>query len=100
MPVTRGNDYWFARRFPVSDRRNSFAPVHWKGWAASAVFVAALTAGGVAFAWMGASGYLIQGAIAFAVVAFLAGGWFIVVANAKGDRTRTVQDYRKARGRA
>jgi hypothetical protein len=92
-------EYWFARRFPVSDRRNAFAPVHWKGWVASAAFVAALAIGGAAFAWMASRGYLIQGAIAFVAAAFLAGGWFIVVASAKGDRTRTVQDYRKARER-
>jgi hypothetical protein len=92
-------EFWFARRFPVGDRRNAFAPVHWKGWAVAGVYVAALVVGGLAFAWMGASGYLIQGAVVFIIAAIVGGGWFIVVANAKGDKTRTVADYRKAPAR-
>ncbi|MBC7770271.1 MAG: hypothetical protein H7124_15935 [Phycisphaerales bacterium] len=92
-------EYWFARRFAVGDRRNTFAPVHWKGFAATAVFIVALLIGGMAFAWMGASGDLLQGAILFAVCAFVAAGWFITVATAKGDKTRTVADYKKANPR-
>lgn len=89
-------EYWFARRFPVGDPRNAYAPVHWKGYAASAVFVAALLIGGFAFAWMGASGDLLWGSIVFAVAALVSAGWFITVANAKGDKKRTVADYKKA----
>ncbi len=92
-------EYWFARRFPVGDRRQSMAPVHWKGYAASAVFVAALTIGGLAFAWMGASGYLVQGTIVFLVAALVGAGWFITVARVKGDPQRTIEDYRKAKPR-
>jgi hypothetical protein len=102
VPVTShgaASEYWFARRFPPSDRRNAFAPVHWKGWAVSVAFVSALAVGGVAFAWLGASGQLVQGVAVFAVVALLSGACFIAVATAKGDKTRTVQDYRKAQGR-
>lgn len=101
VPVTRNAaaEYWFARRFPVGDRRNSFAPVHWKGWLVSVAFVLGLGIGGIAFAWLGASGDVVQGALVFAVAALLAGGWFIAVATAKGDRARTVQDYRKAQER-
>jgi hypothetical protein len=102
VPVTRhaaAPEYWFARRFPPSDRRNAFAPVHWKGWAVSIAFVSALAVGGIAFAWLGASGQLIQGVAIFAAVALLSGACFIAVATTKGDQTRTVQDYRKAHGR-
>lgn len=99
MTPQPATEYWFARRFPVGDSRNAFAPVHWKGWLASAAFIAALLIGGAAFAWMASRGFLVQGAVAFITTAFLAGGWFIVVASAKGDRSRTVQDYRKARER-
>ena len=89
-------EYWFARRFPVSDPRSAFAPVHWKGFVATGIFVAALVIGGVAFAWMGASGYLLQGVFVFAMAALVAGGWFVTIANAKGDKRRTVADYKKA----
>lgn len=102
VPVTRhfsAPEYWFARRFPPSDRRSAFAPVHWKGWAVSIAFVSALAVGGVAFAWLGASGQLVQGVAIFALVALLSGACFISVAAAKGDKMRTVQDYRKAQGR-
>jgi hypothetical protein len=93
-------EYWFARRFPVGDPRKSYAPVHWKGWAVSLLFVTVLTIGGVAFAWMGASGYLIQGIVAFAVAAIVGGGWFLFVAELKADKTRTVEDYRRDGARA
>ncbi len=90
-------EYWFARRFPVGDRRKSMAPVHWKGFAASAVYVAVLSIGGLAFAWMGAGGYLVQGTIVFVVAALVGAGWFITVARAKGDPNRTVADYGEAK---
>lgn len=100
VPVRRETEeYWFARRFPVGDARNAFAPVHWKGWLVSIAFVAALAIGGVAFAWLGAGGDMVTGVLVFVVAAVLAGGAFIAVANAKGDRARTVQDYRKAQER-
>jgi len=91
--------FWFARRFPPGNPRNAFAPVTWQGYAATAVFVVVLAIGGLAFAWMGASGNLMQGAIVFAIASLVGGGWFITIANAKGDRTRTVADYRKAKTR-
>jgi len=97
--MTTQGEYWFARRFPIGDRRNAYAPVHWKGFAASGVFVLALLIGGFAFAWMGASGDLIWGTAVFAITALVSAGWFITVANAKGDKTRTVADYKKANER-
>lgn len=98
MPVTR--EYWFARRFPVGNPRASYAPVHWKGWAVAAIYIAVLTIGGMGFAWMGATGYLVQGVVVFVVAAILGTGWFIIVARATGDSNRTVEDYRKAQPRA
>jgi hypothetical protein len=93
-------EYWFARRFPVGDRRNAMAPVHRKGFAATGIYVAALVIGGLAFAWMGASGHLVQGTIVFAAAAIVGAVWFIVVSRAKGDPNRTVADSRKANPRA
>lgn len=89
-------EYWFARRFPLDDPRRSVGAVHWKGFAVAGIFAAALLIGAIGFAWMAASGYLMQGAVVFMVAALVAGGWFITVANAKADHARTVEDYRKA----
>lgn len=94
LPVTE-REYWFARRFPLGHPRQAYAPVHWKGYALSLVFVAALTGGGVAFAWLGASGNMFMGVAVFAVVALLAGLWFTLTAKANGDPLRTVADYKK-----
>jgi hypothetical protein len=101
VPVTRkaATEYWFARRFPVGDRRSAFSPVHWKGWAASMAFLSALAAGGSAFAWLGASGQIVEGVAVFATTALMSMACFIAIANVKGDKTRTVQDYRKAQAR-
>lgn len=88
-------EYWFARRYPLKDRRQAFGPVHWKGYLVSLTFVFALTGGAVAFAWFGANGELFEGVMVFAVVALLAGVWFITTAKANGDRIRTVADYKK-----
>jgi hypothetical protein len=90
-------DYWFARRFPLSDRRQSFAPVHWKGYAASLVFLLAMIGGGAAFAWLGANNDMFEGIVVFAIVALLAGLWFTTTAKANGDPIRTVADYKKDR---
>lgn len=88
-------EYWFARRFPLSDGRQAFAPVTWKGYAVSLVFVTALTGGGVAFAWLGATHNIFLGAMVFAGVALLAGAWFTLTAKANADPIRTVADYKK-----
>lgn len=94
LPVSE-REYWFARRYPLSDGRQAYAPVNWKGYAASLLFVTALTGGGIAFAWFGAHGGMFEGVIIFAIVALLAGVWFTLTAKANGDPIRTVADYRK-----
>ena len=88
-------EYWFARRFPLGSPRQAYAPVHWKGWAVSLIFVTALTAGGVGFAYLGASGDLFMGIMVFAGVAIVAGAWFVLTAKANGDPVQTVDDYKK-----
>lgn len=92
VPVT---EYWFARRFPVGNPRNAMAPVHWKGYAIVAAYVTLLVLGGLAFAWLGASGQLIFGAAIFAAAAIVGATLFIGLSTMKGDATRTVADYRK-----
>lgn len=93
-------EYWFARRFPPGNPRNALAPVHWKGWAIALIFVAILLGGAVAFAYLGASGQIVYGAVAFIVAAALGTIWFIGVAERTCDKTRTVADYKKERVRA
>lgn len=88
-------EYWFARRYPLGDRRSAIAPVHWKGRAISAVYVAALSAGGGLFVWMGMTDRLLEGIAIFAIVAFVAALWFMLTARANGDPVRTVSDYKK-----
>lgn len=93
MPVTQ--EFWFARRFPLDNPRSAMAPVHWKGFAATGVFIAAMVGAAGAFLLLALSGAMIWGAIAFALSAAIAGLWFIAVAQAKGDKQRTVADYRE-----
>lgn len=88
-------EYWFARRFPVGNPRNAMGPVHWKGYAIVAVYVTLLVLGGIAFAWFGASGQLILGATIFAGAAVVGASLFIGLSSAKGDKTRTIAEYRK-----
>jgi hypothetical protein len=89
------SEYWFARRFPVGNPRNAMAPVHWKGYAIVAAYVTLLVLGGVAFAWFGAGGNLIFGAAVFAAAAIIGASLFIGLSYTKGDKTRTVAEYRK-----
>ena len=58
------NKYWFARRFPLGDRRNAMSPITSEGHRVAWIFVA----------WM------IGGAIAAGVVAVA-----VIVATAAGD---------------
>lgn len=90
-------EYWFARRFPVGNPRNAMSPVHWKGRAVVATYVTLLVLGALAFAWLGASGDLIMGAVAFAVTAVVGASLFLILSNTKGDKTRTVADYLRER---
>lgn len=87
-------DAWFARRFPVGDPRNSMAPVHRRGWMVAGGFMAALGLGALGFFALALFGFLIAGILVFIAMALLGGFGFVLVAQWKGDRTRTVADYR------
>lgn len=93
-------EYWFARRFPVGNPRNAMAPVSWMGYAIVTLYVTLLVLGALAFAWLGASGELIVGATVFAAAAVVGAGLFIGLSNIKGDKARTVAEYRKDARRA
>lgn len=94
---TPPTEYWFARRFPLSDRRQSMSPVHWKGWVVVAGFVGAMMIGAVAFAWFGAHDEIVKGVALFVLAAFIGGLWFISVSRVRGDRIRCVKDYREGK---
>jgi hypothetical protein len=100
VPVTAEREYWFARRFPLGNPRSAMGPVHWKGWAITFLFVSILSAGGMAFAWLGASGQMVEGVTIFAATAVIAMGGFLTIVSLKSDKTRTVAEYRKAAWRA
>lgn len=87
--------YWFARRYPLGDPRNGMAPVHWKGVVVSVGFVAILLIGGGLWAWLAAGNRAAEGAALFTVCAFVDGMWFIQTSRERGDRIRTVADYRE-----
>ncbi len=87
-------EYWFARRFPVGNPRNAIGPINWKGTAIVALYVGLLVAGGLSFAWLGASGQLVLGIAIFAATAVVGAGLFIGLSSIKGDKARTVADYR------
>lgn len=84
---------WFARRFPVGHPRNAMGPVHWKGWAAMALYVAATLGGAVAFLVMAIGGLFVTGVILFVVIAFGSLLALLIVSALKGDETRTIEDY-------
>jgi hypothetical protein len=88
------SEYWFARRFPVSDRRNSMAPISREGRLVALGFIVAMLVGGVIGAVMAVSGQAVLGAATFAVIAGAAGAAFIAIAAKTTDRNHTVDDYR------
>jgi hypothetical protein len=84
---------WFARRFPVGHPRNAMGPVHWKGWAAMFLYVAATIGGALAFVVMAIGGLFVTGVILFVVIAFGALLALLIVSALKGDETNTIEDY-------
>lgn len=90
---------WFARRFPVGDRRNSMAPVHRRGNFVSGAFVAVMLVGALGFVLFALARLVVAGFIFFFGVAVLAAVGFIAISQAKGDNTRTVADFRKDQDR-
>ena len=99
MKKAETREYWFARRFPLGSHRSGLAPVHWKGWVCSLIFVVVMLVGAGFFAYFAMRDEFPHGAAIFAVLAIVGGGWFILVAKANGDRIRTVEDYRREKSR-
>lgn len=91
------SEYWFARRFPLGSHRAAMSPIHWKGYAVVAIYVTVLVIGALAFAWFGANGNMPEGIALFVMAASLGTIFYITVARQKGDRIRTVADYKRER---
>lgn len=88
-------EYWFARRFPLGHGRAGMTPISWKGWLVVATFFAVLAiAIGVAI-FMNATGRTIEGVEIFGIAMFVDFLWYGTTTRRRGDRIRTVSDYRK-----
>lgn len=90
-------EYWFARRFPLGSVRAGMSPISWKGYAVVAAYVTGLIIGGVGFAWFGAKGNMPEGIGCFVLAAFISTIFYMTVTRQRGDRIRTVADYKKER---
>lgn len=99
MSKTKAREYWFARRFPLGNARSGLAPVHWKGWVCSLIFVGVMLLGAGVFAYFALQDEMFHGAAIFVVLAIVGGGWFILVSQANADRVRTIEDYKREKTR-
>lgn len=94
-PNASEKTYWFARRFPLTDKRNSVAPISWHGYALAGVFLSGMVFAALAWLALAAVGLMLVGIGVFAFGAALSGAAFIAVARRTADMTHTVEDYRK-----
>ncbi|HRO04219.1 MAG TPA: hypothetical protein PLS69_11505 [Terricaulis sp.] len=100
MSVKPKAEFWFARRYPLGSPRQAYAPVHWKGWMATLVFLAALLGGGAYFAWDAlVEQNFVQGMAVFIVAAIVGTTWYLLVVRANSDTLHTVADYKKGKPR-
>jgi hypothetical protein len=100
LSIEQKGEFWFARRFPLGHARQGYAPVHWKGWAATFGFFATLLGAGAYFFWdAGVEGNVVQGAAVFSVVAFIGTAWYLLLVRANSDTLHTVADYKEGKPR-
>jgi hypothetical protein len=85
---------WFARRKPVG---RALAPGSWQGRPVMVAFLIATQIGGLWFLTFAQRGAVVLGVTAFVVLAVLGACGFQIALHAKGDTTRTVAEYRKAK---
>lgn len=106
------NRYWFARRFPLTDPRNSMSPVSPEGYRVAWTFVWWMIGGAVGMivllglaAWaatlttFGPLSWML-GVVGFAVFigCTVYGAWyFIREAKNRGDHQHTIDDYKQGR---
>jgi membrane protein implicated in regulation of membrane protease activity len=73
------------------------APVSREGWWVVWVFVAAVVVGALGLLFLGMNGQIVSGTAMFVILALLGGGMFIGMAQTRGDKDRTVEDYKAGR---
>lgn len=104
--------FWFARRFPLSDPRNSMSPVSPEGFRVAWTFMWLMVAGAAAWALLAglavwsiyASGIGplawvlgVLGPIVFIGCAIYGTWYFIMHAKNRGDQQHTLEDYKAGR---
>ena len=74
--------------------------MHWKGWAATLLFLLALAGAGLFFLWDAlVEQNFVQGMAVFIVAAFVATCWYVLVVRANSDTLHTVADYKEGNRR-
>ena len=94
--------FWFARRFPLGDRRNAMAPVSPEGFRVAWTFVGWMVGGAIAAGLVALLSAWVPFAWILGVLVFVAcaayGAWsFISQAQSRGDHQHTVDDYKRGR---
>lgn len=96
--------YWFARRFRLSNSRNSMAPISPEGYRVAWNFVGSMFGGALFAVGLLIMSIWVPWLQVLAPLAFIAatvwGGWrFISLVQTRGDTQHTVDDYKAGRVR-
>ena len=90
--------YWFARRFPLEVGGDRMSPVSREGWIVVWTFVAAMALGAIAlFVATLVFQKPLVGFIILLVLASMAMTGFLMLAQQRGDKRHTVDDYKQGR---
>lgn len=90
--------YWFARRFPLEVGGDRMDPISREGWLVVWAFVAAMVLGAVAlFVFTLAFQKPLIGFIILLVFASLGMTGLLMLAQQRGDKRHTVDDYKQGR---
>jgi len=90
--------YWFARRFPVEVGGDRMSPISREGWIVVWSFVAAMALGAVAlFVFTLVFQKPLIGFIILLVLASLGMTAFLMLAQQRGDKQHTADDYKQGR---
>jgi hypothetical protein len=74
-------------------------PVSPEGWRVTGVFVMSVVAGSLGGFLLLTSGRPLEGLAVYLVLVAMGGLTYLLLARARGDRERTVEDYQMGRGR-
>ncbi|HWA00725.1 MAG TPA: hypothetical protein VG841_10475 [Caulobacterales bacterium] len=91
------SEYWFARRHPIGAMRGGMSPVHWKGWAARAVYGTILIAAVAGAAWGAMNDHVALGVALLVALPFAGTLWLVQTIHKKGDHAHTAAEYREGK---